>query len=177
MEILSSGAIPCSLHADGNLDAARRWFANLFPNVALLAVEPDPGSAAVFRSSISVLENSSMLEAAIGTASGKVPLVSDVQSWAVRTERTEHGLPIVAPDQAFDSVSKGAPSITRIDVGGFEKNSFALGLGWLDESLAPTVEPHDWCFPGQWTSRAFQAAMGAGDFELFILGENLVYVR
>jgi hypothetical protein len=32
-------------------------------------------------------------------------------------------------------------------------------------------------FPGKSTSRSFQAALGARPFELFLRGENIVYVR
>jgi hypothetical protein len=39
------------------------------------------------------------------------------------------------------------------------------------------IEPHDWMLPGQMTSRAFQQAMAAHPFEMFIRGENILYVR
>jgi hypothetical protein len=47
----------------------------------------------------------------------------------------------------------------------------------LDDAFAVYIEPHDWMLPGQGSSRSFQAAFGARDFEIFLRGENLIYIR
>jgi hypothetical protein len=97
--------------------------------------------------------------------------------WAVTTVRTETGgLAAITMDDAIASVPNGAPFIAKIDIEGFEADLFAGDLAWIDRMALVMIEPHDWLFPGKKTSRTFQSAMGDRDFELFISGENLVYV-
>ena len=67
--------------------------------------------------------------------------------------------------------------IAKIDIEGFEKDLFSSNLGWIDRAEMVIIEPHDWMLPGQQSSATFQRAMGSRDFELFISGENLIYVR
>ena len=43
--------------------------------------------------------------------------------------------------------------------------------------LVVFIEPHDWLMPGEGSSRSFQAAFGQRDFEIFVSGENIIYVR
>ena len=78
---------------------------------------------------------------------------------------------------AFSRIRHGTPFIAKIDIEGFESEVFLDNLGWLDDIYMLLIEPHDWLFPGQRKSRSLQRAMASRDFEIFISGENLVYVR
>ena len=104
-------------------------------------------------------------------------LVANEKSWAVQTELADKGCPIVTIEQAVDMIPNGVPLIAKIDIEGFEKDLFAENLEWIGRMFAIFVEPHDWLFPGQQSSRNFQRALGTGDFEIFLKGENIIYVR
>jgi hypothetical protein len=106
-----------------------------------------------------------------------VRIFSEGDSWATQTERSDSGTRIVTMGDAFNEVANGKAFIAKIDIEGFENDLFAKNLEWLDSVSAVFIEPHDWRFPGQHTSRAFQCAMGCRDFHLFLVGENLLYVR
>lgn len=80
-------------------------------------------------------------------------------------------------DQAVATVPAGSLLIAKIDIEGFESDLFDGDLRWMDDVHVIFLEPHDWMLPGRRTSRSFQAALGQRDFELFLSGENLIYVR
>jgi hypothetical protein len=96
---------------------------------------------------------------------------------AVQTERADHGCPIVTIDELVHSITRGVPFIVKVDIEGFENDLFSKNLGWLNDAFAVFIELHDWMLPGQYTSRSFQKAMAAEEFEILLRGENLIYVR
>jgi hypothetical protein len=79
--------------------------------------------------------------------------------------------------EALAMVPNGTLFIAKIDIEGFEGDLFSDNIGWLKDVYAVYIEPHDWLLPGKATSRNFQRAMGDLDFEIYISGENLLYVR
>jgi FkbM family methyltransferase len=121
-----------------------------------------------------------VLPAAIGSRSGFVEVQKGVDtplSWAARTSRAENGVSVVTMADAFARVPNGVPFIVKIDIEGFESDLFSTNIEWLNDVYMVIIEPHDWMFPGMKSSRHFQVAMARHDFEVFISGENLVYVR
>jgi hypothetical protein len=79
--------------------------------------------------------------------------------------------------QAFAKVPKGVPFIAKVDIEGFESELFATNVDWLNDVYMVVIEPHDYQFAGMKTSRSFQSAMANHDFELFISGDSLIYMR
>jgi FkbM family methyltransferase len=174
-EILENRKIPVIVDAGANIGAASIWFNSLYPHSRVVAVEPEQGNLSVLRRNIR--PGITLLEAAVGGSPGFVSVESSSRGWAAQTERSESGTQIVTMAQAFGAIEAGIPFIAKIDIEGFEDDLFSRNLDWLDEVSIIFVEPHDWLLPGKKTSRSFQRAMGSRDFDLFICGENLVYVR
>ncbi len=71
---LASGKRPIIIDAGANIGAASLWFASVFPDAAVIAVEPDPDSAAIARLNLAALPHAHLVEAAIGSAPGRVSL-------------------------------------------------------------------------------------------------------
>jgi hypothetical protein len=117
------------------------------------------------------------MEAAIGAERGFAGLSSRGLAWAVQTERAEAGVPIVTVNDAFEASGGDVPFFVKIDIEGFENDLFASNTDWLARCYMVAIEPHDWMLPGKMTSRTFQQAMARYPFELFLRGENLLYVR
>lgn len=173
--ILEDRKIPVIVDAGANIGAASIWFSCLYPHSRVVAIEPEQGNLSVLRKNLR--PGISLLEAAIGGGPGFVSVESSSRGWAAQTQRSDSGTQIVTMTEAFREVEAGVPFIAKIDIEGFEDDLFSRNLEWLDEVSIVYVEPHDWLLPGKKTSRSFQRAMGARDFDLFISGENLVYVR
>ena len=175
--ILRDGKIPVIVDAGANVGAASLWYRQRYPRATVIAVEPEPGNAAMLRRNVQGRDRIIVMEAAIGPEAGFATVINEGQGWAARTERAESGTSMVTVDDACAQVEGGELFIAKIDIEGFEKDLFSSNLGWIDRAAMVIIEPHDWMLPGQQSSATFQRAMGSRDFELFISGENLIYVR
>ncbi len=80
-------------------------------------------------------------------------------------------------NDAIKSIPNGEPFLIKIDIEGFERDVFSVNTDWIDNFAGIFIEPHDWLFPGEGISKNLQRAMAGRDFEFFINGENIIYVR
>jgi FkbM family methyltransferase len=175
--ILAAGQTPVIIDAGANVGAASRWFAKKFPRAAIVAIEPEPGNAAILRQNVASHSNIAVIEAAIASQPGMIAIAASSTGWDVQTERSESGgIRAVTIPETLAQVPGGIPFIAKIDIEGFESDLFAENLDWIDAMAMLVIEPHDWMLPGRFSSAAFQKAMGERRFELFINGENLIYV-
>jgi FkbM family methyltransferase len=176
--ILDTGRIPTIVDAGANIGAATIWFRTMYPDAALVAVEPEPHNISMLKKNLGGMDNVAILPAAIGSHAGFVEVTRDTYGWGAKTKRSESGsVPTITMSDAFSHIRHGTPFIAKIDIEGFESEVFLDNLSWLDDIHMLLIEPHDWLFPGQRKSRSLQVAMASRDFEIFISGENLVYVR
>jgi FkbM family methyltransferase len=176
-QILDVGKTPVIADIGANIGAAGLWFRREFPDAAIVAVEPDPGNVSILRRNFAGRPGMHVVEAAIGSSPGHVTLDNAGSGWAVQTRRSESGVAVVTTTDVFAHVIDGTPFIVKIDIEGFESDLFADNLGWITQSYAVMIEPHDWMLPGRMTSQNFQRAMAQHPFEMFIRGENILYVR
>jgi FkbM family methyltransferase len=175
--ILQGGRKPVIVDAGANVGTAALWFRKTYIEAAIVAVEPEPGNLGVLKRNLEGRRDMMVLAAAIGGRSGFVEVKMGTLGWAAQTLRSESGVPIVTMADAFAKVADGIPFIAKIDIEGFESDLFSANVEWLNDVSMVIIEPHDWMLPGKKTSRSFQAAMGQHDFEIFISGENLIYIR
>jgi FkbM family methyltransferase len=175
--IIDAGSIPVIADIGANIGSASLWFKQIFPEAAVVAVEPDPDNAAVLKHNLAGCPRVSVVEAAIGATAGFVALENRSSGWAVQTKRAESGIAVVTVPDVLGQVSGGVPFIVKIDIEGFESDLFKSNLDWIADTYVVMIEPHDWMLPGQMTSRAFQQTMAVHPFEMFIRGENILYVR
>jgi FkbM family methyltransferase len=179
--LVNSGVKPVIIDAGANIGGASLWFAKRFPNAMIVALEPDPASAALCRFNIRALPNVTFLERAVGSSSGNVQLSTfEGHSWGSRTARASDGsggIEICTIDEAVNTAGKDAKLfIAKIDIEGFESELFSENLGWLQSADVVIIEPHDWIMPGAGTSKSFRAVLG-DEFDMLILADNLVFVR
>ena len=176
-DILDRGKVPVIIDAGANIGAAALWFAREWPRARVVAVEPDPANAALARENCAGRENVWLVEAAIGGEPGFVSVDSEVEAYAVTTERAASGCRVVTVQDCVDEVDGGELFGVKIDIEGFEDDLFSANTDWLDQVKLVYIEPHDHMFADRATSRNFQAEMGRRDFDVLIRGENLIYVR
>jgi FkbM family methyltransferase len=176
--ILASGNMPLIIDAGANIGASALWFNAEYPGARILAIEPDAGNLELLARNTDSLDNIEIVAAAIGGEPGFVALIDHGASDAFRTERSENGLQIVTMNELLAQHQNTAPFIVKIDIEGFEKDLFAANTEWIDQFESIMVELHDWMLPGQQSSATVQREMGRRtDFEIFLKGENLIYVR
>lgn len=176
--IIADGKRPVIIDAGANIGASALWYARLYPQAVILAVEPDPVTVAMLERNVARYPHIEIVRAAIGSEAGRVALVQGNLSDATQTIRAETGMAVTTMAELLATVPDAVPFIAKIDIEGFESDLFARNAGWIDDFFAIAVELHDWMLPGQRSSGTFQAAMAARTgFEVFLKGENLIYVR
>ena len=176
--ILKSGSTPVIIDGGANIGASALWFTRQYPDARVVAVEPDAGNFRMLKLNTAACENVEPVQAALGAEPGFVEVTNAVGlGWAAQTYRTDAGLPIVAIGDIQATVEDGKLFIVKIDIEGFENDLFSSRLDWINEAYVVIVEPHDWMLPGKFTSQNFMRAMAAHEFEVFIVGENLFFVR
>jgi FkbM family methyltransferase len=174
-EILNEGKRPIIVDAGANIGAATIWFGTKYPEAKIIAIEPDENNLDVLRLNCGLNDRIAIVAGGVGATGGFAMIQAATQGWATRVERSTSGAPIISMNEAFKMTEGGVAFIAKIDIEGFEGDFFSSNLEWLDTVFTVVIEPHDWLLPG--TSRTFQRAMAKHNFDLFILGENLVYIR
>ena len=178
--ILNRGATPLIVDAGANNGASACWFATVFPESRIVAVEPDAANARLCTINTASFSQIDVRLAAIGGEGGKVSISNPTgEAWAARTVRD--GAAAAVDVLTVPMIEKSVPGaelfLVKIDIEGFESDLFSKNVDWLQRTSVVIIEPHDWMLPGQFSSLALQRAMAAHRFELLVSGENLVYVH
>jgi FkbM family methyltransferase len=174
--IVRRGQTPLIVDCGANIGASSLWLKKRYPQASIIAIEPEQGNFAVLEQNAQECDGIIPIRAAVGSRAGFVLVDVGELGWTAQTKRAETGLPIVTIPEAFNRAS-GSPFMVKIDIEGFESDLFEENTDWLAEITVLHIEPHDWMFPGRGTSLAFQKAVARYDFELFIAGEVLTYVK
>jgi FkbM family methyltransferase len=179
MRILETGQVPIIIDAGANVGAAAIWFSKLFPASLVLAVEPDAGNAELCRLNTRHLRNIRVIEAAIGSEDGRVSLTNhqSKEQWSIRTTRSDNGDVGICPISTLmlEPPNTSKLFLIKIDIEGFESDLFAKNTHWIDETDVIIIEPHDRFYKG--SSWNFQQEIARRRFDMFISGENLIYVK
>jgi FkbM family methyltransferase len=175
--ILEKSRTPVIVDAGANIGAASLWFDKVFPEAGIVALEPEPGNFRILKRNVAGHSRIMPLAVAIGGAPGFVKVKNEAKGWSARTSRADSGVPILTMVDAFAKFEGGEPFIAKIDIEGFESDLFGGNVDWLDDVYMVIIEPHDYEQPGKRTSRSFQAAIAARDFEIFISGDSLIYLH
>ena len=176
-EIVAGGGVPVIVDAGANIGAAALWFRARYPEAHIVAVEPEDGNFAMLARNLDGRPRFTPLKAAIGAREGHVAIEAGTSGSAARTSHADSGIPMVTVPQAMAMVPNGVPFIVKVDIEGFEADLFSENVDWVRDVYQVTVEPHDWMLSGRHTSRNFQRVMGQHEFEVFLAGDNLIYVR
>ena len=177
-EIVASGLTPVIIDGGANVGASAIWFARQFPLARIKAIEPDDGNFRLLRINSSAYPNVDPMLAALGATQGFVEVTNAKgHGWAAQTRRAVAGLPVIGVREAQLSVENGRLFLVKIDIEGFESDLFSQNIDWLADAYVVVIEPHDWMLPGEFSSRNFMKAMVEHDFEIFIVSENLFFVR
>ena len=182
--ILAQGKTPLVIDAGANVGAASRWFSAMYPQAAVIAVEPEASNLAILRENTAGRSQVRVVAAAIGAEAGAVSLkgASDGTGWDVRTQRCNGQssasalVPVVTIPELVDHTTQQL-FIVKVDIEGFEADLFGSNLDWIDEVACLFVEPHDWLLPEERSSQSLQRALLGRGFDLLVIGENLAFVR
>lgn len=150
--------------AGAHIGLASVYFANRFPGVRIIALEPEPSNFGLLKKNVAPYPNIEPVNAALWSSSGHLKIVDQgFGSWAFQTvitarsdEKTLGTVQAITLSQLLDERSIPGVDILKIDVEGAEKEIFDHASNWIGRVDTVVAELHDRYVPG--SSRSFYRA-------------------
>lgn len=180
--IISRNACPVILDAGGNIGLAAIWFAQSFPEAAVVTVEPDEGNFGILQRNLVQEERIHAVHGAVTQRAMRVRIVNrDAGPSSFQIGRsdnsTESGIEGYTVDALSACVEGGELFIAKIDIEGGQRFLFSENTEWLDRVHLIIIELDDWQFPWKSTSQHFFCALSRRRFDYLIRGESLFCFR
>lgn len=179
-QTVAAGRTPLIVDAGANIGASALYFAALFPQARIIALEPHAGNHGLLCANTAGLGVECHL-AAIGSAPGFAHVRDNgFGEWGFQTERCDNATCPILPmaELAGQSMAAGlVPFIAKIDIEGAEADLFASSTQWVRAFPLITVELHDRMHPGKAISRNFLRCMAGEDRDFLYLHHNVFSVR
>lgn len=179
--VLAEGKRPLIIDAGAHIGTSAIWFALRYPDAHVVAVEPDPGNAALLRRNTSGLDVE-IWEAGLGSAPGHAAILDPgFGEWSYRTAPGAAGgdIRIVTLEELLEGkpTSRFVPFICKLDIEGAEQDLFEEAASRAFGAFPLIIiELHDWMLAGQGSSRSFLRLHLATGRDLLQRGENLFSV-
>jgi FkbM family methyltransferase len=165
--------------AGANIGLASLYFASLFPDARILALEPEPSNFELLRRNCASHPNITPLRRALWSRSGALNIANPGgEKWCIRMEEAEDGageIPAIDVPDLMKEFGLDHIDILKVDIEGGEAELFAGYPTWIEKVRVLVIELHDRFRVG--CSAAFYPAMARHDFEEFRSGENVIMVN
>lgn len=161
--------------AGANVGYASLFFADRYPQAAIVAIEPEAENFARLEANAARFPNIRPLRAALWPSHQRIDIVNpDDASWAFRVAESESGA--VATVTVPELLERyGRIDVLKVDIEGAEKALFERGAeAWLDQVGTLVVETHDHFCPG--CSEAVETALRGRVDARYEKGENSFFV-
>lgn len=182
-KIVAAGKTPLIIDAGANIGMASLYYADLFPQAAIIALEPEPNNFKELKRHTATEHMILPVEMAIGADPGKVVIVDNgLDAWGMQVELAKAGQSGISIASISDCLSMAqkkwdvVPFIAKVDIEGYESNLFSHSVDWIDSFALLVVEIHDWMLPKQKSSQPLIQALATRDRDFLIRGENIFSV-
>lgn len=176
--------VPLILDCGANIGLSALYFRTLFPEAALVAVEPETGNFELAGRNLQD-ERVLLLKGAVADRDGWVRIQDPklgTDAFRVRkaSQRSPGAIKAYSIPRLLQIGRKFGPTVPfliKIDIEGFERELFASNTGWVASFKVLAIELHDRCFPGTANSSNFLKVIAKADRDLVQLGENMLSIR
>lgn len=179
--LLTTGT-PLVLDLGANIGVASNYFAQIFPDATIVAVEPSSKNVNLLKMNTTGLSSVRVVHGAVGASSGKVALFNKgsgnnaFRTFGEASEVSEE-VDCYSVGDLISANQDSVPFLVKIDIEGAEKGLFTGKTDWIDAFKVVVIETHDWMLPGQAISSSLLAALGGRKRDLVFQGENLFSIR
>ena len=156
--------------AGANIGLSAIFFANLFPDARIYALEPEPSNFQMLLKNVAPYEQITALNVALWNENKLISLVDPgLGEWGFMTEDAAHGalerglVQALTLDRLIQDHQLDRIDLLKLDVEGAEREVFSDPGAWIDRVDAMIVELHDRMKPG--CSRNFYLATQAFELE------------
>jgi FkbM family methyltransferase len=171
------GKEPLIVDLGANTGLASLYFAREFPTATIIALEPDPGNAAMARQNLESYSKVTVVEGGIASADGRAEILNPGDgNWSYRTELSQTGKVVMFSMRSLmagRSLPNSSPFIVKIDIEGFESDLFSKNTEWIDLFPILIIELHDWMLPRAATSGNFLREVSRRKRDFVYIGENV----
>lgn len=174
LDMLSRGKKPIIVDCGANIGMASIWYALLFPEAVIIAIEPEPENFRILSMNAryypmiqpvlgGILDRES--HATLSNAGGG--------PWAWETAESDTGEVITYTIPGLiEQVPDGQLLVVKIDIEGSETGLFRSNLDWAAETPLIVFEPHDWLFNWRGTFHAIMSVLVRQPRDYLQNGEN-----
>ncbi len=175
--------------AGANIGLASIYFANKYPEVKIIAIEPEQSNFELLKENVAPYANIIPHQAALWHKNEEIDLVDPGRGkWGFMTQNKEseknpsetpqsaicHTVKAVTVDRLMDEYALDRINILKIDIEGAEKEVFSNTASWIDKVDSVVIELHDRIRPGCLDS-FYNGAKGF-DHE-WLQGENVILTK
>lgn len=171
------------LDLGANVGLASVYFANLFPEAIILALEPEKANYEQACKNLAPYKKVSVLQAAVWYKPGQLSVYDKGHGEAAfmveepgyeQAQKPLSQVPAYTIPQLAEKLGTSSIDLIKMDVEGAEKELFENNADeWLPHTKMLVVETHDRYKPG--TSKALFTALLRHRFLLEVRGENLIF--
>jgi FkbM family methyltransferase len=173
---LKRGQVPLIVDCGANIGLSAVWFANLFPDARIVAIEPAADNVELMKRNLAAYPNTEILLGGVWDRHTALSIVDrDVLPWAYRVDQCESETDGVPSHTIAEIAGERPILVMKIDIEGSEAALFRSNTDWLDRTGLLIIELHDEKLPGRKTSRSFFQRIVKEDFEFAINGENALF--
>jgi FkbM family methyltransferase len=170
-DMLAHGETPLIVDGGANIGLSCLWFARLFPEARIYALEPDEGNYAMLCANTRDYPNIVPLRAALWDRGDAKVLIANQKDPAscyrvMETGGAGGGFAACTVPDIMRRAGAARILLAKIDIEGGEDALFRSNTAWLDKTEALAVELHDWMLPGLASSRNFLVALANHPFEV-----------
>ncbi len=175
------GEIRTIIDAGANIGCSSVWFAKKHPQAMVYALEPEPSNFQALQRNTSAFAQIKCIPHGLWSRSCKLKIESaSAENWAFRVLETSdddpNGIPASSIDDLMKQFSMPTIDILKIDIETSEKHIFGeASKAWLPKTKYLLIETHDFMEKG--CAKAVTSAVFEFDFDMYTLGENLVFVN
>lgn len=173
---LAAGLQPLVIDAGANVGYSALYFAAMFPEAVVIAVEPDAATFAELCLNCAGEPRIRPVHAALwsherGVHLGDTPAEG---SWA-RTVIDGGGVPSRRLSSLIAEIPNGAPLIVKLDIEGAEREVMKADSAVFAAAPCIIIEPHDYMMPGGACLVPLFAALAGREMDTLAVGENLIF--
>lgn len=162
-----------------NIGASVVYFAKTFPDVRIIALEPEPDNFSLLvRNAAPFGDRVTTWNKAIASSAGTIRLTDPgLGEWGYRTGARADGklvaeVAAVTIDDVLNSAPDAQPFALKVDIEGAEEDLFTARGATLNRFPVVAIELHDWMWPGTRVSAPFLRWHEQHRRELRTAGEN-----
>lgn len=182
-DMVSRQETPLIIDCGANIGLATRWFAEIFPDARIVAVEPDAQNFGMLTLNTESLGDRVVrLRGGIWNSSARLVIANPeaaAAAFQVRELETsaDEGMRAYTVAEICEMYGAAAPLIVKLDIEGAQAAVFRSNTAWVENTGLITLELDDWLIPWGGTSRNFFATVSQYPYEYLIRDESVFCFR